>query len=173
MLVRRVQRRMGLRDLTDVEQYLQVLQTDSRESLDLTEDLLIGVTRFFRDAETWEVLRREVISKLIADRDAFSPIRAWVPGCASGEEAYTLAILLFDEARKAGHRGEIKVFATDVGMERLQRALEGIFPDSIELDVPPAVLEQYFDKEDDTYQVVSQIRDLVVFANQDLISDPP
>jgi len=173
MLVRRVHRRMGLRDLTDVDRYLQVLQTDSQECRSLIEDLLIGVTRFFRDAEAWDVLRREVLCKLTADRDSASFIRAWVPGCASGEEAYTLAILLYDEAEKAGHRGEIKVFATDVGTERLQRAREGVFPDSIEVDVPPAVLDRYFNKEDDSYQVVSHIRDLVVFANQDLISDPP
>ena len=173
MLVRRVQRRMGLRDVTDVDRYLQVLQTDTRECQALTEDLLIGVTRFFRDAKAWDVLRREILCKLTDDGDPDSPIRAWIPGCASGEEAYTLAILLYDEAKKAGHRREIKIFATDVGMERLQQAREGFFPDSIELDVPPAVLGQYFNKKEDSYQVVSQIRELVVFANQDLISDPP
>jgi chemotaxis methyl-accepting protein methylase/chemotaxis response regulator CheB/signal transduction histidine kinase len=173
MLVRRVQRRMGLRDLTDVDRYLQELQTDPQECQALIEDLLIGVTRFFRDAEAWEALRQEVVCQLIADGNSSSPIRAWVPGCASGEEAYTLAILLYDEAEKSGYRGKIKVFATDVGMERLQRAREGVFPDSIELDVPPAVLERYFNKEEDSYRLVSQIRELVVFANQDLISDPP
>lgn len=173
MLVRRVQRRMGLRDVTDVDRYLQELKTDPQECQALIEDLLIGVTRFFRDAEAWEVLRQEVVRKLIADGNAASSIRGWVPGCASGEEAYTLAILLYDEAEKSGYRGKIKVFATDVGMERLQRAREGVFPDSIELDVPPAVLERYFNKQDDSYQLVSQIRELVVFANQDLLSDPP
>ncbi|MEX1016091.1 MAG: chemotaxis protein CheB [Phycisphaeraceae bacterium] len=172
-LLRRTLRRMGLRHITSFDAYRDVLREDASEANALAEDLLIGVSSFFRDPEAWRALQREVLSKLFATRQPDQAVRAWVPGCASGEEAYTLAILLHDAAREATWRGDIKVFATDTASQRLQQAREGLFPDSIEADVPDDLLKRYFEHKDESYRVHATVRESVVYAPHDLIVDPP
>ncbi|MEX2671723.1 MAG: CheR family methyltransferase [Phycisphaeraceae bacterium] len=172
-LLRRTMRRMGLRHITDFEEYLQVLRNDPNEANALAEDLLIGVTSFLRDPEAWQTLEKEVLEKLVSDSEPDQAIRVWVPGCSSGEEAYSVAMLLHEQARKAKHRGEIKVFATDMAGLRLQQAREGRFPDSIEADLPGELLVRYFEKRDESYKIRQSVRESVIFASHNLIQDPP
>jgi two-component system, chemotaxis family, CheB/CheR fusion protein len=173
-LFRRLQRRMGLSALTKLTDYASLLREDPKEALALANDLMINVTGFFRDPEAWEALRNSVISPLCASRQDGEPIRAWVTACASGEEAYSLAILIAEELRARGlERTEVKIFATDTADKSLALARAGVFPGGIESDLAPERIDRFFDKDEYTYRVKKEIRDMVVFAPQDVLRDPP
>ena len=173
-LLRRIQRRMGLTALSNLPDYAAVLRQRPEEVASLANDLMINVTGFFRDPEAWEALRAAVIAPLCASKGHAEPLRAWVAACASGEEAYTLAILLAEELRARGNeRTEVKIFATDTAEKSLALARAGVFPGGIEADMSPERLERYFDKDEHTYRVKKEIRDMVVFAPQDILRDPP
>lgn len=174
MLLRRVQRRMGLRQVNEMPDYLTLLREDPEEVSALHRDLLIGVTGFFREPEAFRVLEERVVPELVERSDIEQPIRVWVAGCATGEEAYSIAILLmegFSESRKAD---SVQIFASDIDERALEVARAGVYPESISTDVMPERLRRFFIKADEShYQVNQSLRESVVFAAQNLISDAP
>jgi two-component system, chemotaxis family, CheB/CheR fusion protein len=172
-VLRRVQRRMGLVGASDFESYGTRLRGSTAEVTALANDLMINVTGFFRDPEVWEALRESVIRPLIARRQSGEAIRAWVTACASGEEAYSLAILIDEEAERAGKIFEVKIFATDSAEKSLARARAGIYPSGIEGDLPAERLERFFEANEHTYRIGRKLREQIVFAPQDLLRDPP
>ncbi|AOU98126.1 hypothetical protein BI364_09295 [Acidihalobacter yilgarnensis] len=173
-LVRRIKRRMGLNHIEEVGDYLRFLREDEHEPQRLRKDFLIGVTRFFREPEANQLLEQEVIRKLVQEKKPEAPIRVWVPGCSSGEEAYSIAILLLEQAQALQKPRTIQIFASDIDEEALATARAGIYPENIAADISPERLRQFFRKVgQNNYEVSTQVRDCVVFAAQDLISDPP
>lgn len=182
MVLRRIQRRMGLHQLETFERYLQRLKDDSAEITALYRDLLISVTAFFRDPEAYEALSEKLRTELEArDADRF-PFRVWVPGCATGEEAYSLAMLLVEglDDRSEGSLDRtstskpIQLFASDVDEAAIAIARTGIYPISISADVSEDRLQRFFTKpEDGHYEIGKQLRDAIVFSRQNVIKDPP
>jgi len=172
-VLRRVQRRMGLNRIIQISEYAKMLRQNPVEVTSLLDDLLIHVTGFFRDPDVWESLRENVVVPMVASRDPDTAVRCWVTACSSGEEAYSLAILLVEECERVGKRLDIKVFATDMAERTLQNARHGVFPGGIEAEVPPDRLERFFRREDAVYRVRQELRELVVFAPQNVLQDPP
>jgi two-component system CheB/CheR fusion protein len=172
-LERRTERRMALRQLSSWDAYLHVLQTDPSEVTALYRDLLIDVTQFFRDHEVWEYLEREAIPKLIAEHEAGLPLKLWVAGCATGEEAYSYAIVFLEQLARLGRNIKVQIFATDVAEDALATARRGRYPTSIENDVSRDRLERFFRAEGEHYEVTREVRDLVTFATHNLLADPP
>ena len=172
-LLRRIQRRMGLTRLTDMGEYARLLRQSPSEVVSLADDILIHVTGFFRDQEAWAALRKHVIVPLVAQREPDTEVRAWVTACSSGEEAYSLAMALVEEAERADKALTIKVFATDMAQRPLEHARNGLYPGGIESEMDPQRLERFFDKEDGVYRIKPFIRERVIFAPQNVLQDPP
>lgn len=170
---RRLLRRMALHRLTEVQHYVRLLEETPAEIRALYQDLLIHVTRFFREPESFKALAQQVFPKLVEDRRENQPIRAWVSGCATGEEAYSLAIALLNFLSDQSQETRIQIFATDVSEAAIDHARAGVYPATIESDVAPDVLRRFFTKIDGSYRVTKAVRDLCVFARQDLTKDPP
>ncbi|HXJ83012.1 MAG TPA: chemotaxis protein CheB, partial [Candidatus Methylomirabilis sp.] len=172
-LLRRVRRRMGLRHVERMVDYLRLLRGDDEELKALFKDLLIGVTRFFRDPPAWRFLEEKVLPALLREREAAAPLRAWVAGCGTGEEAYSLAMLLSEQVQAAPRSGPIQIFASDVNDQALDFARAGVYPESIASDVSASRLSRFFVKGENTYRVNKELREVVVFARQNLIADAP
>ncbi|MCS3630850.1 two-component system CheB/CheR fusion protein [Salinibacter ruber] len=172
-VLRRLERRLQVTDTETLEAYLQVLQDRPGETRALYKELLISVTRFFRTPEAFAELADTVLPRLFEDTAADDEVRVWVPGCATGEEAYSVAMLLHEHARATEAPPELQVFATDVDTEGLDTARRGTYPASIEADVPDERLDRFFYREEDRYHVTSSLRNTVVFAEHNLIEDPP
>jgi two-component system, chemotaxis family, CheB/CheR fusion protein len=172
-LLRRIQRRMQLHGYDNMAGYLAFVREHADEAQTLFADFLITVTNFFRDAEAFAVLEQEVIPELFRDKTSEDQVRVWVTGCATGEEAYSLGILLLEYAHQTAHAPGIQIFATDLSEVALRRAREGIYPDSIQIDVNPARLARFFTKEQGGYRVRQELRELVLFAPHSLLKDPP
>jgi two-component system CheB/CheR fusion protein len=172
-LERRTERRMGLKRLPDWYAYLKVLQKDPGEVAALYRDLLIDVTQFFRDPDVWERLEAEVIPGLIAEHDDDLPLKIWVPGCATGEEAYSLAIAFLEHIERLGRSIKVQIFATDVAEDALITARRGRYPSSIQESVSPSRLTKFFRKEGERYEVTREVRETVTFATHNLLADPP
>jgi two-component system, chemotaxis family, CheB/CheR fusion protein len=170
---RRLFRRMALHRMTEVGVYLGLLERDSNEARSLYQDLLIHVTRFFRDPDSFTGLARHVFPAIVEDRPADHPIRVWVSGCATGEEAYSVAIGLLEFLQKDRPDTRVQIFATDVSESAIELARAGVYPASVEADVSPERLRLYFVRTDGGYRVTKSVRDLCVFARQDLTKDPP
>ena len=170
---RRLMRRMALHRISDVNRYRKLLEDDPEELRGLFHDLLIHVTRFFREPESFEALTEQVFPKLIEQRDPDLPIRAWVCGCATGEEAYSLAIELADFLQRQQSTIRVQIFATDVSETAIEHARAGRYPASIASDIDADRLKRFFTRSDGHYRVNKSIRDLCVFARQDLTRDPP
>ncbi len=170
---RRIERRMAVHQLDKIEKYANYLKKTSAEIEILFKDLLIGVTSFFRDADAFEFLKTKVIPELIKNKQPETPMRIWVAGCATGEEAYSIAMLFAEEMDKLKKLINIQIFASDIDNEALDVARMAVYPDSIAADVSAARLNRFFVKDENTYRVKKQIREMVVFANQNLIKDPP
>jgi chemotaxis methyl-accepting protein methylase/signal transduction histidine kinase len=171
-LRRRIQRRMSLRHLTELSKYVDVLCADAAEATALFKDLLINVTSFFRDPAAWQILQEQVIRPMVAARTD-QPLRAWIPACATGEEAYSLAMVLIEEIEAAGRSCLLQVFASDVDTDALDAARAGLYPEGIAAHVSAQRLSRFFVKREHGYQVNKEVRDTVIFAQQNLISDPP
>src|SRR5262249_28729061 len=139
----------------------------------LLNDILISVTTFFRDPEAFEALKKQVVPELFADKEQTEPIRIWVCGCATGEEAYSLAILLLEEASRHDFRPPIQIFGSDIDARALTAAREVLFPAAIEADVSAERLRRFFVKEGDHYRVRQEVRDIALFAVHDVLKDPP
>jgi chemotaxis methyl-accepting protein methylase/two-component sensor histidine kinase/PAS domain-containing protein len=172
-LVRRIHRRMGLLKMTELRAYADRLRQDPDETRALVADMTINVTGFFRDPEAWQTLAETVIAPLVRERDPGTEIRAWLPGCSTGEEAYSLGMLIVEEAERAGKSFDVKIFATDIAEGVLGTARGGHYPGSIALDVGEERLSRFFVQVDDSYTVRPVVRELVTFAPQDLLRDPP
>jgi len=172
-VTRRVLRRMGVHHLEAIEQYEELLRRSPEEVSALHQDLLIGVTRFFRDPAAWRALEEMAIAPLVHSHDVDRPIRIWVPGCATGEEAYSLAMLLAEQCRIQEKACDLQVFASDLDRDALSLARSGVYPDSIAADVPPERLRHYFIRGQQTWRIHRPLRESVLFTRQNLISDPP
>jgi two-component system CheB/CheR fusion protein len=171
-ITRRIERRLALAQSTDIEEYVDRLRSDRNELDVLYRDLLIGVTRFFRDQEAFEMLETSVLPELLAQEPRSEPVRIWVAGCATGEEAYSLAIALQDLMLKTGER-PVKIFATDVHGGSLDRATRAIYEGDALANVSPERLERYFVRIGDAYQVVPDLRKMIVFAQHNVMKDAP
>ena len=171
-VVRRIERRMTINHITELRDYVKFIESYARELNILHRELLIGVTSFFRDPAAFEILSGTYLPELLARVDD-SPVRFWVAGCSTGEEAYTLAIICRECMEAAGHNPDIKIFATDVDNDAVIHAGNGIYPESIAADLPPEYLSKYFIRRDDSFQIARSIREMVVFAQHNLIKDPP
>jgi two-component system CheB/CheR fusion protein len=170
---RRLERRMLLCRVERLEDYLQYLQEHPEEVETLHQDLLIHVTSFFRDTAAFEVLKQQVFPELFQNRPAKAPFRLWVPGCSTGEEAYSLIIALLEYLGASAQELPLQVFATDIADAAIERARAAIYPPTISADVSPERLQRFFVKRDSGYQVHKSLRSLCVFARQNLVSDPP
>ena len=169
---RRIERRMSINRIDEIRDYVAYLQSYTGEISTLFRELLIGVTRFFRDRSAFDSLREKYLPELLeAGRNR--EIRFWVSGCSTGEEAYTLAILAREYLYDNAGVSDIKIFATDIDRDAVQFAAQGVYPDSIAADVPQELLIKYFYKKKDSYQIARKIREMVVFAQHNLIKDPP
>jgi len=170
---RRIERRMALEKLRQIDDYIKLLDDDHGELAILYSDLLIGVTAFFRDSAPFDYLREVAFPRLLAVPGKDLLIRLWVAGCATGEEAYSIAICLLEALGARATRTKIQIFATDIDHDALDVARLGVYPKTIELDVSPERLQQFFTRVENGYQVIRQLRDLVVFARHNLGQDPP
>ena len=168
---RRLQRRMLLNRLTDVSSYLKYLRETPVEVEALYQDVLIHVTRFFREPESFRALQNMVLPRLL--EHPVDSIRVWVPGCSTGEEAYSVAILLLETLQERSKTITIQIFGTDVSEEAVEQARRGVFSESIVADVGPERLRRFFNKTVGNYRIAKNVRDLCVFARQDITRDPP
>ncbi len=170
---RRLDRRMRINHAESIDEYVRLLKSSPRETTALYRELLIGVTNFFRDDEAFSVLARTVIPDLIEAAGPDGPIRAWVVGCSTGEEAYSLAMLFAEHLERTQTSRDVKIFATDVDRDAVEYAGVGVYPESIAADLPPERLRRFFIRRGETYHVVRQVREMVVFAPHNIVRDPP
>lgn len=171
-IIRRLERRMVVSQVLDIDDYVRYLYNNPAEVMTLYRELLIGVTSFFRDPEAFKELAEIHLGKLFTqsgDRE----IRFWVAGCSTGEEAYTLAILAKETMERMGLSRDIKIFATDIDKDAIIVAGTGLYPESIAADLSPKLLGKYFYKKGDNYQIARNVREMVVFAQHNLVKDPP
>jgi two-component system, chemotaxis family, CheB/CheR fusion protein len=173
MVWRRIQRRMGLNQITDISDYGRLLREKPDEMARLSKDMLIGVTSFFRDPEAFDELRIKGISPLVQERNSDHPLRVWAVGCSTGEEAYSIGILIREEMSRKQKNFPLQIFASDIDPEALKCAREGTYPESIAADVSEERLKRFFTKKDHFYQINKEIRESVTFAAHNLIADPP
>jgi len=171
MLLRRIQRRMGLNRIAAIDDYCQYLRDTPPEIKALAKDLLIGVTEFFREPEAWAVLEEEVLPHLVAAKHPEAPLRVWVTGCATGEEAYSIGMGLLERVANSERNGKLQIFATDIDSHALEIARAGIYPESIASSIAPERLTPFFTRADNSYRVKKELREAVVFAPQNLIAD--
>jgi len=172
---RRIERRMGIHKITSIADYARFLQKNAQEVDLLFKELLIGVTSFFRDTALWEELKNEAVPKILTAYPEGGSLRAWSCGCSTGEEAYSLA-MTFKEALDQITQPDnysLQIFATDLDADAIEKARRGLYPATIEADVSPERLQRFFTKEDTRYRVCKEIREMVTFAQQNVIMDPP
>ena len=175
-LTRRIYRRMSINHIQDIDDYVRLLAQNVSEVDELFHDLFIGVTSFFREPESWKALAEEVIPSIVSTCSKESrQIRVWVPGCSTGEEAYTVAMLINDEMRRVRSECALQVFGTDVDPAALERARSGTYPESIASEVPAEFLKKYFSIIDGDHRlrIAANLREQIVFAQQNILADPP
>ena len=171
-VVRRIERRMTVNQIHDLRDYVKFMESYSGEAMALYRELLIGVTSFFRDREVFDELEAHYLPALFARMDT-REVRFWVAGCSTGEEAYSLAMLSREILANLGKSLDVKIFATDLDRDAILRASSGVYPESIAADLPAKYLARYFHRREDHYQIDRSIREMVVFAQHNLIKDPP
>src|SRR5438874_5775054 len=174
-LIRRIQRRMALHRIDKMSQYARFMRDNKREIEALFDDLLISVTRFFRDEALFRASKKRFLPALLKNKskDRQPELRAWVPGCASGEEVYSLAICILETLGRGPSKIRIQIFGTDLSESVIEHARLGIYSSAIEKDVSPARLKRFFVKRDGTYQIHRNVRDICTFARQNITADPP
>jgi two-component system CheB/CheR fusion protein len=170
---RRIERRLAVHQLHSLSDYVLYMQKTPVEVNALFKDLLIGVTNFFRDPEAFEALERKGVEKLLKNKNSSEPLRCWVVGCSTGEEAYTLAILIAEAMAKLDKRLNTQIFASDLDENAIESARKGIYPESIATDVSRERLRRFFIKEQGMFKIKKQIRDMVIFSPQSIVKDPP
>ncbi len=172
-LYRHIHRRMMLTDVSEIDAYIEILRSSAEERSLLIQDLLINVTRFFRDDEAYRILEDEVISELLNRIPEGETIRIWVTACSTGEEAYSIAMLLREQLDQRLMTTPVKIFATDVDQEALAIASSGCYPERITEDVSTERLARFFIRQDSGYQVIRSLREMIIFAPHDLTQEPP
>jgi two-component system, chemotaxis family, CheB/CheR fusion protein len=172
-ILRRIQRRMLVHKIDRLSDYVRHLQTSSAEIKALYQDMLINVTSFFRNPKVFDELKTEVFPEILKRHSPEQSIRVWVPGCASGEEAYSLAIVLLEYLGEKSAQIPIQIFGTDVSETSVARARSGVFPENIQGDVSPERLRRFFTRVEGGYRISKSIRDICIFAQHNLLSDPP
>jgi two-component system, chemotaxis family, CheB/CheR fusion protein len=174
-IARRIQRRMAVHQIEQPDRYLEYLEQNPAEVDALARDFLIGVTSFFREPSTFLALETQVIPRMFAGKPTGSPVRVWVPGCSTGEEAYSIAMLLQEHVEELQQRFQLQVFATDIDRRAIEVARAGCYPASIAADLPPERLARHFvpDLDGASYRVTKSIRDMMIFSEQDVVRDPP
>ena len=168
-IIRRIARHLQIHETDDLERYLEILRDNPDELLSLLKNLLINVTNFFRDPEAFAVLEKKVIPAVFEGKSSEDQVRVWIAGCSSGEEAYSVAILLQEYAETLSDPPKIQIFASDVDEDVIAEAREGIFTEAVVSDVSPARLKNYFTKEEDTYRIRKSIREKVLFAAHNIL----
>ncbi len=171
-VIRRIERRMSINQINELKEYVRFIENTTSELSVLYHELLIGVTNFFRDKEAFKILESKFLTELIRSKES-KKLRFWVAGCSSGEEAYSIAMMVNSILENLDEKKDIKIFATDVDENAILRAGGGIFPESIAADISPEYLSKYFRKIDGNFQVQREIREMVVFAHHNLLKDPP
>lgn len=174
-LNRRIKRRMDIHLIDNPEGYVRYLQENPHEVDLLFKEMLIGVTSFFRDAQAYEALKETISTKLREEAESLGTLRAWVVGCSTGEEAYSIAMILHEAIDGMEQKSivDLQIFATDIDKEAIEIARHGVYPSNIAADVSPERLQRYFTKEENNYRVKKDIRDSMIFAPQNVIMDPP
>ncbi|RDC63195.1 CheR family methyltransferase [Adhaeribacter pallidiroseus] len=172
-IIRRISRRMAITNLNSLTNYLDYLQLHPEEIETISKEFLIGVTKFFRDEEAFEVIQRKAIPNLVEGKSAKEQLRVWVAGCSTGEEAYSLAILAREYLEKVKSEIEVKIFASDIDREALEFAGRGLYPYNVLTELSEDRLLQHFVKEDGKFRVCQVIRKMVIFSHHNIISDPP
>jgi two-component system CheB/CheR fusion protein len=170
---RRIERRMAVHQIGRIARYLLYLEQNPAEVEILAKEMLIGVTSFFRKPDAFEVLQEKVVPYLLENKQPDAPVRIWVPGCGSGEEAYSIAMIFLEVMERLKKHLNIQIFASDIDTDAVECARAAFYPESIAADVSPSRLKRFFIKEEDSYQIKKRIRNMVVFALHDLIKDPP
>ncbi|AFM24720.1 chemotaxis protein CheB [Desulfomonile tiedjei] len=170
-IIRRIERRMAVHQLLKKQDYLRFLQDDPLEVKTLFKELLIGVTNFFREPDAFEALQKKALPKILNGDSQY--MRIWVPACSTGEEAYSIAMLVQEYAAEAKIDFHLQIFATDIDEEAIEKARLGVYPLSIAADVNPKRLERFFIKEENQFRIKKELREMIVFAFQNVISDPP
>jgi len=172
-LIRRIQRRATVTRSQNAAEYFKILNRDPDEVWALFQDLLIGVTNFFRNPEAFDFLKQEVLPGVISRSSGGAFLRVWVPGCATGEEAYSVVILLNECLEEENRERKVQVYGTDIDAKAIEKARQGVYLKNIAADVSAERLERFFSQEGDYYQIKREIREQVVFAEQNLLRDPP
>jgi two-component system, chemotaxis family, CheB/CheR fusion protein len=172
-VMRRIERRMAVLQIESIGDYVTYMRNNPPEVDTLFKELLIRVTNFFRDPEAYDALREKAFPLILRGKQTGQPIRIWVPGCSTGEEAYSLAILFHEECQKLKVRHHIQFFATDIDAGSIEIARSGMYPNSITVDVSPDRISRYFTKKDTVFKIKDEIREMVVFAEHDINKDPP
>jgi chemotaxis methyl-accepting protein methylase len=172
-LLRQIGRRMSIASIKDIGPYLDTIRQDPHEIGRLAKDMLINVTRFFRDEKAFEVLAATILPELISRQPLAMPIRIWDAGCSTGEETYSMAMLFLEAVASAKRNVKLQIFASDVDDDALTIARNGLYAESIAKNVTPARLRRFFTKEDHGYRVTRELREMVVFTAQDLLADAP
>ena len=174
-LIRRIQRRMALQLIKEMEHYVRYLQQTPQEVDALFADLLIGVTQFFRDSDAFAAFEKTAIPQIFANHPNGGLVRVWVPGCSTGEEAYSIAILLKEATDELNNDYRVQIFATDIDAAAIEKARAGVYPASIANDISPERLVRFFTREPNgkSFRIHKSIRDCIIFSIQDVIKDPP
>ncbi len=171
---RRIERRMAIQNIKSMDEYVRHLEQKSAEVEVLFHDLLIGVTSFFRNPTAFEAFQKKVIQNLFTDKHLDSTIRIWVPGCSTGEEAYSIGILLQEQMEMLKQIFKVQIFATDIDKKAIEKARSGVYPTTISIDISPERLERFFTRDSEgNYRIQKSIRDMMIFSEQDIIKDPP
>lgn len=170
---RRIERRLAVHKIEDIANYYRYLTENPGEVQMLFKDLVICVTCFFRDPAAFKALETKVIPDILAHKPKDGPVRVWVPGAATGEEALSIAMLLVEGMEKLGKYRQVQIFATDIDADVVERARQGDYPESIAADVPPDRLKRFFIRKDSAYRIKQEMREMVIYAEQNVISDPP
>jgi two-component system, chemotaxis family, CheB/CheR fusion protein len=174
-VTRRIERRMAVQQIEQIDEYIRYVQQNMAEAEALFQDLLIGVTQFFRDPEAFAALETQAIPQLLAVKSRGDLVRVWVPGCSTGEEAYSIAILLREQMEALKQRFKVQIFATDIDSRAIATARAGMYPASIAADVSPERLDRFFvhDATKSVYRIQKDVRDMLIFSEHDLIQAPP
>ncbi len=172
-LIRRINRRMGLQQISEYHRYLRFLRETPGELESLFREMLINVTHFFRDQEAYDVLKSRVLPDIVSSVDGDEPLRVWVPGCSTGEEVYSIAIVMREALDRQEKSISVQLFGTDIDEVSIVKARSGVYPASAVEDIGTDRLSRYFSREGDSYRIRKSIRDVVVFSVQNVLKDPP
>ncbi|MBI4698532.1 MAG: hypothetical protein HY758_06365, partial [Nitrospirae bacterium] len=170
---RRIEKRMAILQVRNIADYASYIRSNPHEIDLLFKELLIRVTNFFRDREAFDILKEKGLPLIFKDRPSEQPVRIWVPGCSTGEEAYSIAITVHEYMHEMKNICRVQIFATDIDNEAIGMARAGVYPESVIADISPERLERFFTRKGDAYKIKDEIREMIIFAAQNMVKDPP